>query len=505
MFFTLRTKRLGNYFCIAAIIAAVAAFVISWKIRPSINLPTLTIAAKRDVFIMAPIIAICGFLSIEARPILVPVNDEVFSAIYCAGIHPLQTISYYMLPNNHILFNLLNNFCSRFSSDAVSTGRNISFAFFLILICLCYQFLKELINNRWITAIACFALALQFPVFDFSQQARGYELLVVLSWCAFLSLFRYINTGKGQWLSACAVSCILGYFCIPVFLYLHLAIILLSVFYQLSIRKADWWFWGSQLLIIFVSFALYLPSICFSGLGSITSNIYVTGELSGPLWLQMGPFISGCLKFSLLNLDKRTGLLDLAIFMLPVVLLFYRKKKYSAFLLGVFFITMWCSCLLIILIMGNAPPERSLIAQFSITLALDIYSLFLISSELAAAARAKWLRVLLPTVIIFLLCINALIKDIPNVSMLYHADINGFYDIVATELNGIPENAVIGFSNDSFYWYYIALKNGRNVNNRINWSEDYLIFTVTDAVIPKQLQDYRVIKQVDQAIILRKK
>jgi len=38
-----------------------------------------------------------------------PAYDEVFSAVYCAGNESLlATWSYYILPNNHVLFNLLN-------------------------------------------------------------------------------------------------------------------------------------------------------------------------------------------------------------------------------------------------------------------------------------------------------------------------------------------------------------------------------------------------------------
>ena len=58
-----------------------------------------------DIFLAALCLG-AAYISWQwGKQLIVPTYDEVFSAQNCAGIHPFQTIAYYMLPNNHIFFN----------------------------------------------------------------------------------------------------------------------------------------------------------------------------------------------------------------------------------------------------------------------------------------------------------------------------------------------------------------------------------------------------------------
>jgi len=93
----------------AAIAVAVVLFLLK-RIRTSwAKEKTITITGNADNVI--PIILCCATaicLWIWGNKMAMPAYDEVFSAQNAAGIHPFQCVSYYMLPNNHLLFNLLN-------------------------------------------------------------------------------------------------------------------------------------------------------------------------------------------------------------------------------------------------------------------------------------------------------------------------------------------------------------------------------------------------------------
>ncbi len=108
-----------------------------------------------------------------------PAYDEVFSAQNSAGINPFQCIAYYMLPNNHLLFNLINNIIFHFAADKVITGRLISLAVYCGFIVLVYRCFYSLFQNRVLAVLAGIAIALQFFTWGFSFQARGYELYLL--------------------------------------------------------------------------------------------------------------------------------------------------------------------------------------------------------------------------------------------------------------------------------------------------------------------------------------
>src|SRR5207247_1577156 len=92
-----------------------------------------------------------------------PAYDEVFSAQNIAGVHPFQAASYYMLPNNHIFFNLLNGTLFHGATDKVASGRVLSLLCYLGLITALYCWIKKLTGNYLMTCIVTLVLATQFP------------------------------------------------------------------------------------------------------------------------------------------------------------------------------------------------------------------------------------------------------------------------------------------------------------------------------------------------------
>ena len=103
-----------------------------------------------------------------------PAYDEIFSAVHCAGAHPFQALSYYMLPNNHVFFNTLNSL-SFWAEDKVWSGRLLSLAAFLVFQQLVFLWLRRKMPLAQALG-AALLLSLAFPTLGFASHARGYGL-----------------------------------------------------------------------------------------------------------------------------------------------------------------------------------------------------------------------------------------------------------------------------------------------------------------------------------------
>ena len=97
-----------------------------------------------------------------------------------------------MLPNNHVFFNLLNGTLCHFVDNKVISGRIISGITFAVFIPLLYYWLLNKTKSRYYAAAFCAVMMLQFPVWAFSFQARGYAIYLLCAWAAFISLQHFI-------------------------------------------------------------------------------------------------------------------------------------------------------------------------------------------------------------------------------------------------------------------------------------------------------------------------
>src|SRR6185437_2523019 len=185
------TKENGNLYCIAAIIASITGLIyILWKwsklnkIR-EYYLYSVTIA-PRHVLFPGLLILLQIFLWLWGQTMVAPAFDEVFSAVNCAAVPVFQCMAYYMLPNNHIFFNVLNNILFHNAGDQVLTGRLISLFAWLVLVKWAYYWFAGQFKNRLFAFLASIVLAVQFSTWGFAFQARGYELYALEQWASFI-------------------------------------------------------------------------------------------------------------------------------------------------------------------------------------------------------------------------------------------------------------------------------------------------------------------------------
>jgi hypothetical protein len=497
-FFGPNTKQQGNIFCITGLmVCGLLLYLLHRQWKKPVEALTLRLAKQNIGYI-----SVCMLLGTAAwvwgNSLVHQSFDEVFSAVNCASLPPFQTLSYYMLPNNHILFNLLNSVLFIFADDKVFTGKLISLACYLGTILVIFSFGEGFVKNKLLLTVITVVLALQFPVWGFGFEARGYALYTFMAWLAFYCLVQYTRTNYRQWLYYYAVAVIAGYWCLPTFLYFHSAILIFGLFWTVYTRAWDISFWKVQIIIVSVVFLLYLPAICFSGIHALAGNPYVSGHI-----ITLKEFYTGSkvafnnyLSFFTSNFTQHDSV-DTAVFLLPLCLLCFYKNR-MAVLCGLFYLAMWSSCIGVAYIMKIYAIDRALSGHISISFGLTIYILYLILQKLNKVIKSPLLT---DTVLIILLVLQGTrfgIGDKVNASFaLYNNDINIKYDLIVYEgVDSIPKGSTIAFSDECFYWYYQCRRRGFIVNKCISGNEQYFVRLSSELLPGGYAKRYRLIKTV---------
>ncbi|MDP9077042.1 MAG: hypothetical protein M3O71_06430 [Bacteroidota bacterium] len=454
-FFTQRTKAHGNLFCIGGLLAS---STLCFLLARNQHKEKISVRFNFRAWVPTCFLAICGTLAwLWGNSLARPAFDEAFSAINCAGLPPFYTVSYYMLPNNHILFNFINGLVFHFATDKVFTGRLISLVCYLAIIIIMYTSLIRLLKNNFVAVIITLVLMLQFPMWGFSFQARGYEFCSLAAWLAFFALSQYRLTGNGRWLKLYVIACAAGYWCIPVFLYFHVTCTIFIIVNANRKENAAANFWKAQLVIALVVFLLYLPALCFSGLPALIANKYVIVQtqslqtFSNNLLITLKSYLE---SFSG-NFNSENHLGAGLLFFMPLILFCFYTKQ-SALLLGKFFISIWVAWLSITGMIRTFPPDRIMAAQLSISLAISCYTLCLLAE---AVIRKTRLRIPLLIIAFGLLVFYFIRSDRANVNYrLYQNDTNADFTRIYRGLNLIPPGKSIDFSDECFYWRYLYQK-----------------------------------------------
>lgn len=430
-----------------------------------------------------------------------PAYDEVFSAQNAAGIHPFQTVSYYMLPNNHLLFNLINGVLFHSFKDKVVTGRFISLVAYMAVFVCVFLWLKNIVKYRWLSFLMATTLGLQFPVWGFSFQARGYELYLVAEWGLFISLLAYLSSNRKRWMYLNVVCCIAGYFLVPSFLYFHAAQLLFMLLYMAFYRKKELAFWKYQLIAVLFAYSCYLPVLCFSGLKSVTFNPYVfpMGHFKNIFafcqW--MFPFFSPYIEHGFSDIRLGSFSLNGILFFLPLVLLFARKNRIFS-LFGLFYVALWVSFFAIVIAMKRLPFERNLIGHYSIALTgilLTIYWLVsLIPNKNIPLLNAGIISVFVLFFAVHLILTNTVFLE----STLYEYNVNETFFPINEGLKIVPSGSSVAFSDESFYTMYLCMKNDRITIKCGNGNEQYFIKQWTEPMPALYIGRYTLLNRINE-------
>ncbi len=372
-------------------------------------------------------------------------SDEVFSAIALADLPAFQTASYYPLPNNHVFFNLLNGLFSFATEDLVFSGRLISvFAFMGVLILTFILFVK-LNGRRWQSLLFTILVAVQFPIWGWSGQARGYELMLLLAMVSLLAMWRSLDGEGGEASRTFTVAIALGLFTQPAFLFwwagLFAGGLMIAAGNKAALRH--WVFANASAGALALIF--YLPLLTFSGAGAITSNPYVQPSADGTLaflhQLQQQNYLAG-LFTEWLPLPW-TEWLAPAILPVALVVLFRSGKRQRELALvgtGIFLTTV-----LMVILMRKAPFYRVFIAHGWLFWVLAL-------AAFAGLLKSKWRLILVPLIIACILYSARFNRRLIPLH-LYYYDVNArFEKLKACQLPDLQGKSVV-LSDESFNWW----------------------------------------------------
>lgn len=478
-FFTPGVKRAGNIFCWAAIGIVAASIYKLYK-----RVVTKTVAEKgvyrcsisfNDFCCALALSGICFGLWLWGNSALHPAFDEVFSAVNCAGGHPFVALSYYMLPNNHIGFNLLNSILFHFSDDKLVTGRVLSLAAYLILVLSVYGWFATFMRYRISAFLGAIVVALQFSVWGYGFQNRGYEWYTLATFLAFISALQFSWTNKKHWLQLNTIACIVGNCCVPTFFYYQVAQwIFLGVLPGTFSRSA---FWRAQIIILCIVFLFYLPALCFSGIGAFIANPYVSsaGDL-GAVVNKSGVYIVEFATYCYSGMVSEYNFMNLLFFLAPALLLFrWKRDRYFA-RAGAFFIVLWLMVFIVVFAMRRYPYLRNMAGHECISLTLFIAVVYWLTNKLSHRLKIRAAGVLL-----FAATATGLAAHFIEVNssrfqnLLYNYNTTEKYTAISDAVAQLPEAATLACTNESFYAWYMAYKRGMKPTQLPTGNERYLI------------------------------
>ncbi len=486
--FTPETKGKGNLWCMLTLpaVSILLFFLLrAWKRdRRQIFIDLSGITLKRSLPYLLLLIAGMG-LWLYANNHFNPGTDEIFSAVHCAELPPFQCLSYYMSPNNHLLFNVVNSVLSPAGVDKVLSGRLLSLLIYLSFICWVYHWLRQEMSQPFLAFITILVLAVQVPVWGFGAQGRGYECCMLASWVSFIALYNYFLKGRRTvHLMLYALGMSVGYMVIPTFLYIGICLLVFAIILQFMHRKIDWRFWKYTAASMVIVLCFYLPMLCFSGIATIAQNKYVTAAAT-----PMPEFLQHFYDTSQYNCNcgfwgaqYQNNWRNYLIFFAPLLLLFRKRWFYY----GLFYSLLWGVYIAMVLYMKRDTFSRNLIGHFSISLAmifLVIYALLQEVSHFIKPFRSKAIYVCIAASACgYYICSF----DEAAKFSLYGSDNNRLYTETEASLSIIPPGSSIGLSDADFMYYYIMRKKGCTVSRCHLSNEQYVIF-YQEEVLPGSL------------------
>jgi hypothetical protein len=505
MFFTPATHAKGRKLCIAGIVLALA--LVAWLLRAFLRRKSWRLDLSYSKADRIAVIGLWTFgfvIWLYGMLRAVPGYDEVFSAVNCAGIHPFQAATYYMLPNNHVFFNLLNSLLGRLFSDNLLSARIISGCAAFALIPVLYKWMRHLRIPAGVAAAFVALMLLQFPVWGFAFQGRGYLLYLLCAWTAFISLQHYFDSGNRMMLAPHILATVIGFWIMPTYLFWEAAILMYALYGVIRTRQIR-----AELIAAFgvaAGFVIlaYLPLLCFSGLGAITENRYVVAEkapfasYAPDFW---NGFRSGIQYTFSGSVDAKNGSYLVAFF-LPMALLpfLFRRRVFSTLL---FLLFVWVSFTGLLFYMQRFPFMRNLIAHSSLTLAaLLICGYTIIHAVLKT--RLSWLQAALP--ILGCLAVGLHFAQFNRQHIydsLYFYQSESRYNTLHDTILKLPADAKVWVSAEGFYWEYLCKRHGLPASMCLGPAATHYIRMETEPLPPELEGRVEKIYQADEYEILR--
>ena len=273
--------------------------------------------------------------------IVMPVcYDEGLTYLYFSSKGIFSSISFYPEPNNHVLNSILTNLTIQLPFGVTEFRLRLpSLLVSIITWMLSYRLLNTYYSRQAALIVTAIG-SMVFLVFYYSYQSRGYALVNLLFISAFYNALGIIrkNDCLQNWVWF-GVSCILGFYTMPSFLYPFLTLNIIILLYNWPNLKRQI---ITNAVVVMATVVLYLPIIVVNGLDALTNNPYVRS-------IQRAEVIErlpGFLQFSLNELTQFPWWLVI-LFLLPAF--FYSVLRRQKFSIGLFLIFLLAPVVFLIL------------------------------------------------------------------------------------------------------------------------------------------------------------
>ncbi|MEN8120930.1 MAG: glycosyltransferase family 39 protein, partial [Bacteroidota bacterium] len=287
------------------------------------------------VFVFATLIKAYYFFT---QPIT---NDEAFTFLSYVNQGVAASASYYNLTNNHILHSLLCNVFNLLPVSPVYSLRIASFLTGSVTLFIVFIFFRKLFDIKAVfMAFVFFAFAPASIQYGFL--ARGYSLILLFTTISTFALFELIkyNENKKKLWFIFIISSALGFYSIPVYLYVFASHITFYFIYSLTaskfllIKNIKELFIASLIVGLVVSI-LYSPVMLVSGFDSLVGNDVIKSLSTNEFMFVFVEFIPDYIQWVF---GYNMFLISVAFVVIPIGLIYSYKKRRDLFLIIISFL-----------------------------------------------------------------------------------------------------------------------------------------------------------------------
>jgi hypothetical protein len=268
------------------------------------------------------------FLSVSCYlMIYMPVNyDEAYSYFYLTSRNIFICISYYYLPNNHVLYSVLAHSFNWLPLNPAIGLRLPNIFLGMLTLFVLLSFLREYFGKFILPGLILFIFS--YPFLSYVCQGRGYVLLILFTLLGFYSLLKILSGGG----HLAKISFVLvnagGMYTMPSFLYVSASFFISAAFYILIERK---YFLIRPFILFAVAFSaltliLYAPIIVICGPEVLFKNQFVHPISLGTV-LDKLPFHLLDSTGWLFALPLSMGWIVYSLLIAGLIFLFFRSEK----------------------------------------------------------------------------------------------------------------------------------------------------------------------------------
>lgn len=280
--------------------------------------------------------------------------DEAFGFILFFS-QPLSfSLSHYVAPNNHLLYNIFAHPLYVLLGNSEWVMRLPAFLFGLLIIPAGYYLISSLFNKES-GLLSAMLLATSSLLIEYSTNARGYTLYLLWAIIFFYSVELIFKAHKKGWVYF-ILSSTLGLYTIPVMIYP----IITGIFWFLSRTIKDKlkkdkvkMLIISEAIILILSLGLYLPVIVQSGTASIFSNRFVKPGSSFDFIGTLPHYLSSLWLSWMRDFPSWGGLIVIVVLFIGVIRSKKLRKKYGSIL-----ISMALAIMSVFFLNRRIPPQR---------------------------------------------------------------------------------------------------------------------------------------------------